>query len=81
MVCTQRFHLPRALYLAHHFGIDAHGLVADRRTYLNAHLDALREWFAVNLALADVMVGRRAHHLGPRLSIEGDGGRTRDHGS
>lgn len=31
IVCTQAFHLPRALFLAHRYGIEAIGLRADRR--------------------------------------------------
>ena len=30
-VCTQLFHLPRAVFLARRVGIDAVGLAADRR--------------------------------------------------
>lgn len=33
VVCTQDFHLPRSLFLARREGIDAVGLVADRRVY------------------------------------------------
>jgi SanA protein len=33
VIVTQRFHLPRSLYLARSLGIDAVGVVADRRVY------------------------------------------------
>ncbi|MSR71482.1 MAG: hypothetical protein EXS50_02315 [Candidatus Taylorbacteria bacterium] len=34
IVVTQSFHLPRALYLARSFGIDAYGISADKGSYL-----------------------------------------------
>jgi SanA protein len=78
VVCTQRFHLTRAVYLATHFGIDAHGLVADRRPDRSALYNGLRERLAVTAALLDVVLGRRARLLGPPLSIHGDGRSSRD---
>jgi SanA protein len=33
IVVTQSFHLPRALFLARNFGIEAHGFASDRRKY------------------------------------------------
>lgn len=33
IIVTQRFHLPRSLYLAQKLGVDAWGFVADRRRY------------------------------------------------
>lgn len=33
LLVSQRFHLPRSLFLANAFGLDAHGVVADRRSY------------------------------------------------
>jgi SanA protein len=33
LLVTQKFHLPRALYLAHSLGLDAVGVVADRQDY------------------------------------------------
>src|SRR3989338_7718288 len=33
IIVTQAYHLPRALYLADAFGIDAQGVAADRQTY------------------------------------------------
>ena len=78
IVCTQRFHLPRALYLAHAFGIAAEGKVADKRTYVHARFDWARERLAVTKAFLDVLLGRRARLLGPREDIRGDGRKTRD---
>lgn len=54
VVCTQRFHLPRALFLARAAGLEVVGLVADARSYggevANTRREAvarLRAWFDV----------------------------------
>jgi SanA protein len=78
VVCTQAFHLPRALYLARHAGIDAVGYVSDRHEYAQAASDRTREAFARALAVVDVALGRGPKHLGPRVSIEGDARATHD---
>lgn len=56
IVCTQAFHLPRAVWLARQAGIDAVGVAADRRPYVDAWLDRAREVVARTRALVDVMV-------------------------
>jgi SanA protein len=55
-IVTQRYHLPRALYLADVAGMVAWGAVADRRRYQAAFKDEAREAFARVRALADVHV-------------------------
>lgn len=55
VVCTQRFHLARSVFLARHAGIDAVGLAADRRMYRRRHKDAAREIFARYRAVTDVL--------------------------
>jgi len=52
-VCTQRFHLPRALYLAHHASLDALGLEADRRPYDAPRIESLRELLAQTAAFVE----------------------------
>lgn len=55
IVVTSDFHLPRALYLARHMGLDAYGVPADTSTVLLAKLMSLwsREFVARNLATWD----------------------------
>jgi len=72
-ICTQRFHLPRAIYLARDAGIDAVGVVADRRRYRTELTNNLREPLARSKAVLDVMFGRGAKLLGPPIPITGDG--------
>ncbi|GMV40340.1 MAG: hypothetical protein AMXMBFR64_20560 [Myxococcales bacterium] len=78
VVCTQRFHLPRALFLARHHGIDAVGLVADRREYVDARRDALREVVARTRAAADVVLGVGPRHLGDPIPIDGSASASHD---
>jgi len=63
VVCTQRFHLPRSLYLAHAAGLEAVGLVADAGHYRGGAYNASREACARIRALFDV---RRARRLAER---------------
>lgn len=58
-VCTQRFHLPRSLYLARAAGIDAVGLVADLRAYHGSLYNSSRERLARMRAWLDVAWARR----------------------
>lgn len=47
LVCTQRFHLSRAVYLARSLGIDATGVPADMRPYPGSWFaTSVREWGA-----------------------------------
>lgn len=58
VVCTQRFHLPRSLYLARAAGISAVGLVADQRAYGGSLYNANRERLARMRAWLDVAWAR-----------------------
>ncbi|PKN54712.1 MAG: hypothetical protein CVU56_25155 [Deltaproteobacteria bacterium HGW-Deltaproteobacteria-14] len=57
VVCTQAFHLPRAVFLARSAGLDAWGLAADRRLDPFAVDNAAREAVARVRALVDVARG------------------------
>jgi SanA protein len=61
VVCTQAYHLPRALFLARKAGIDAVGLAADRSAYAR---QTLREIVARTAVLAEIAVlGLRAEGI------------------
>ena len=79
IVCTQRFHLARSIYLARAAGIDAVGLVADRRVYARRRKDARREFAARVKAWLDIVVlDTQPHHLGPAIPITGPASATHD---
>ncbi len=60
---SQRYHLPRALYLAQHFGLDAIGASCDGAGRSYGRTNAAREALARVLAWLDANV----FHTGPEL--------------
>jgi len=79
LVVTQRFHLARAVYTARALGIDAVGVVADKRAYVKAALFDAREAFARAKAYLELSYLRpRPKFLGPTIDITGDGRVTMD---
>ncbi len=81
IVVTQTYHLPRALYLADAFGIDAQGVAADRQTYLGIFRYEARELLADVKAVIDVVLHASPHFLGETIDVTGDGRMTWDEGS
>jgi SanA protein len=78
IIVTQAFHLPRALWLARHAGLEAHGLAADRGSYgSKGRLAKVREVLARTKAVKDVVTGAQPRFLGPRIDIAGDGRASR----
>jgi len=55
IIVTQRYHLPRALYLANHNGIDAIGMAADKHEYAKIYEFRKRELFATSKAVMDLL--------------------------
>ncbi len=53
VLCTQDFHLPRALWLARAVGLDAVGLIADRHPYQSLARDRRREFFGRQVAVLE----------------------------
>ncbi len=71
VVCTQRFHLARSVFLARRYGLDVVGVEADRRAYLDARRDATREVIARAVAFSDVYITRRRpRFLGEQIPLE-----------
>lgn len=78
VVVTQRFHLPRAVYIARSLGLQAQGVVADKHVYYRAWYYDVRELAARVKAFGEVTVGRKPVFLGPVIPITGDGRATHD---
>jgi len=70
VIVTQRFHLNRAIYLCDSLGIEAIGVVADRRQYRAAQWWSLREMAALVNAWLDINLLRPQPVLGEKLPIE-----------
>jgi len=79
VVCTQEFHLARAVFLARRAGIEATGLVAVEPSWSHAGWNRVREAMAQAAAVLDSYVLHRGPRLlGPPIPIGGDGRITRD---
>ena len=74
IIVTQDFHLPRAVFLARHLGIEAYGLAAAGRE--KSAYDYSREIPASVKALGNLLVGRVPKYLGDAIPITGDGSTT-----
>lgn len=71
ILVTQRYHLPRALYLARSFGIEAVGLAAGRDYYPRQEYYDLREFAALAVTWYEVHVTRpRPRYLGDPVDLE-----------
>lgn len=78
IVVTQRFHLPRALWIAQRLGLKAQGVAADRHQYFSEDYYELREAAARIKAFGEVLVRREPTFLGPVIPIDSDGRQTHD---
>lgn len=70
IVCTQSFHLPRAVFLARRAGMDALGMVADPLLRTTGPSDAIREWFARVMAVLDSYVLHRGAREASLLRLQ-----------
>ncbi len=70
LLVTQKFHLPRALYLANKLGIDAYGVVADHQTYGSLGYQLTRELGAQLKAYYNIHFSPPPTVLGEKLPIE-----------
>lgn len=78
LIVTQGFHLPRALWLAHEAGLEAHGVSADLASYGGAtRVASVREVVARTKAVADVVTGAKPHFLGTPVPLTGDASASR----
>ena len=70
VLVSQRYHLPRALYICQRLGLDAVGYGADRRPYVHIRSYWLREVPALWLAWWELWVARPVPVLGDPIPIE-----------
>lgn len=79
VICTQRFHQDRSIFLARRAGIDAQGLVVDRREYGNANFQIGREFLARARAVFDSYLPfTKPRFSGDAITITGDPTPTHD---
>jgi SanA protein len=70
VLITQAFHLPRALYTCQGLGLEAVGVVADRRRYLRAPWYDLREMAALTRAWLDLNLFKPLPVLGQPIPVD-----------
>jgi SanA protein len=73
IVVTQRFHLPRAVWVARSFGMEAEGRPADHRRYRGLVWQQVREIGSRTKAFVDVERSRTPRHKGGAFDLSGDG--------
>ncbi len=78
LIVTQSYHLPRALYLANSFGIEAYGLSADLRPYRAQTYRDLREILARGKDFALSLLKPSATYVGEPIPLEGSGDATNE---
>lgn len=81
IIVTQRFHLPRAMFIARRMGLNATGFEADRHVYFHGPMirSQFREALARTKAFLEVVVIHpKPKYLGDAIPITGDGQRTMD---
>jgi SanA protein len=69
IISTQKFHQPRAVYLARSLGINAVGIVADSYIYRDDLRNNLREMIARVKARIDLKLRAVPHFLGDPVPI------------
>lgn len=78
IIVTQKFHLPRAMYIAKSLGLNATGVVSDRHIYYGAEVYEYREVPARLKAFVQVNTYAKPTFLGTEIPISGDGRATHD---
>ncbi len=71
LIVTQSFHLPRAIFIAHALGITSYGVNADVGHLLTRNY--VREIFANEKAVLDLIFRRKPKYLGDQIPVSGDG--------
>ena len=74
LITTQSFHLPRAIFIARELGIKTYGVNADVGHILFSN--NIREVFADEKAVLDLIFSRKPKYLGDKIPITGDGRKT-----
>ena len=78
IIITQKYHIYRALYIANKLGIEAYGVGADQRKYLNETHRQIREILARNKDFFKCIMKPNPKFLGEKIEIVGNGNITND---
>jgi len=73
IIVTQKFHLPRSIYIGKSLGIESYGFVADKQKYLGMQRYKLREILARVKAFFNIAFHSKSKYGGEPIPITGDG--------
>ncbi|MFI8379987.1 vancomycin high temperature exclusion protein [Leeuwenhoekiella sp. NPDC079379] len=71
IVVSQRFHLPRAIYIARQMGLNFYGYNGDRRAYELESRNRFREIAANVKAFLELAINKEPHFKGDKIPITG----------
>lgn len=78
VIVSQKYHLPRALYIAKSLGLEAYGVAAEEIEYSNQNLREIREFLARNKDFIMSILKPIPKYLGKTIPVYGDGDLTND---
>ena len=78
IIITQKFHLPRSVYIARKKGLNAYGVVANTDNKYENIYNQGRDKISRVKAFFDVAFGRKPKYLGEKIPINGDNKKTLD---
>ncbi len=73
IIATQKFHLPRAVYIGRRLDIELYGLSADLQPYVMENYNLRREKLAKVKAFFNILLKSEPKFLGEKIPITGDG--------
>lgn len=78
VIVTQKYHLPRALYIAKDLGLESYGIASNPRPYRNQFIREIREYLARTKDFFKALFKMKSTYLGENISIKGNGDITND---
>ena len=78
IVITQKFHLPRSVYIARKKGMNAYGVISNPGGMYDTKYNRGRDKISRVKAFFDVMFNRKPKYLGEKIPIKGSNEKTLD---
>lgn len=78
LIVSQKYHLPRALYLARRMGLEAYGIPADTKRYKGQALRDFREILARDKDFITGILKPSPKYMGNSIPVNGNGNVTND---
>ncbi len=71
IIVTQKFHLPRALFIANRLGLNYYGFIGDKHLYQRENANKRRELLANVKAYLELGIHKKPTYLGDKIPIDG----------